>query len=51
MELEVKYVKDIVKENQKCKEFSFTIDYDFEKDDALTGTKQLTFNKYVYFIE
>lgn len=51
MELEVKYVDDVVNDNQKCKEFSFTIDYDFEKDDAQAGTKQLTFNKYVYFIE
>ena len=51
MELEIKFVGDVVKDNQKCKEFSFTIDYDFEKDDAQAGTKQLTFNKYVYFIE
>ena len=34
-----------------CKEYQFTIDYDFATDaESVSGTKKVIFNKYVYFI-
>lgn len=51
MDLSIDKVNYEKKSKGNFEKYEFTINYDFEKDDAYTGKKQLIFNKYVYFVE
>ena len=47
MILEYQKVKDVT---TSCAKYQFTIQYDFASDVSDTGTKQLIFDKYIYFV-